>query len=111
MQRVQQQQARLVLSAVTEAEVLVRPLERGDDEALERIGDLFSEDGIRVVPIDRQIARRAARLRAMHRPLRLPDAMIVATALECGCDMVLGNDAEWSKLRDVPFVRLDDIIR
>jgi predicted nucleic acid-binding protein len=39
-------------------------------------------DGLRieVVPLDRTIARRAAELRAEHAGLRLPDAMVLATA-------------------------------
>jgi predicted nucleic acid-binding protein len=110
-QRVQSRQATMVVSAVTESELLVRPFRDRDAEAIERIADLLSEDGIEVIEVDRAIARRAAQLRAGHMPLRLPDAMIIATALDAGCDLVLGNDGEWSKLKGVPFARLDDIIK
>ena len=110
-QRVQNRQATMILSVVTESELLVRPFRDRDAEAVERIGDLLSEDGIDVVEVSRGIARRAALLRANHGALRLPDATIIATAIDAGCDLIVGNDAEWSKLKDVPFARLDDIIK
>ncbi len=87
----------------------------GNEEAIERIADLLSEDGIEVVEVDRAIARRAASLRAMAKrsgraPLKLPDAMIVATALDTRCELIVGNDKEWKKLEGLPFLFLDDII-
>ncbi len=100
----------MVVSAVSESEILVRPMRDKNADAIERIADLLSEDGIQVVEVDRAIARRAALLRAGHKPLRLPDAMIIATALDAGCDAIVGNDHEWSKLKGIPFVCLDDII-
>ncbi len=110
-QRVQARQTALIVSVVSESELLVRPYQRRDEEAIERIGDLLSEDGIRVVGLERNIARRAAELRAIYGTLRLPDATIIATALETECDLVLGNDEKWLKLRDVPYAHLNDIIR
>lgn len=101
----------MFLSVVTESELLVRPYRDNDAEAIERIADLLSEDGIEVVEVDRAIARRAAMLRAGHAALRLPDATIIATALESRCDLIVGNDAEWAKLRGVPFARLDDVVK
>ena len=47
-----------------------------------------------VVPIDRRIAAKAARLRARHgRALRLPDALVLATADVLRADRVLTTDA------------------
>lgn len=110
LERVQAKQATLIVSAISESELVVRPMRDENAEAVERIADFLSEDGVRVVEVDRMIARRAAQLRAGHRPLKLPDAMIIATALDTGCDLILGNDYEWKKLRGIPFVLLDDVI-
>lgn len=87
--------------------MLVRPQREGDVEAIERIADLLSEDGISVVPFDRPAARAAASLRA-HHGLKLPDAIIVATALEAGCDVIVGNDNRWHRIKDIAYVHLDD---
>jgi predicted nucleic acid-binding protein len=107
--RVQQGQARFIVSAITEAELLVRPQRDEDAGAIERIADLLSEDGILVVPISRTIARHAAELRGRHR-LGLADAIIVATAVETGCEAIVGNDGAWRRLIEVPYVHLDEVI-
>ena len=100
----------VIVSVVTEAELLVRPERDGNEFAIERIGDLLSEEGIYVVGVDRKIARRAAQLRARVR-MALADAIIVATAIETGCDAVVTNDGEWSKkVSEVPIIHLDDIV-
>jgi predicted nucleic acid-binding protein len=52
-----------------------------------------------VQPITRSIARAAAQLRATHGTrLRLPDALVVATALDLGADHVLPTDRRWPKV-------------
>jgi predicted nucleic acid-binding protein len=75
----------LLMAASVYAEILVRPLQRGTDDAVETFIDAI---GARIVPMDRAIARRAAQLRAAHRALRLPDAISLATALIAGADFV-----------------------
>ena len=108
--RIQAGDLSVIVSAITEAELLVRPERDENEMAKERIADLLSENGVYVVSMDRKIARRAAALRGRTR-FKLADAIIVATAVETGCDAIVGNDGEWSrKLLDIPFVRLDDLI-
>jgi predicted nucleic acid-binding protein len=107
--RVQGGELSLIVSVITEAELLVRPERQQDELARERIADLLSEDGIYVVSVDRRIARRAAALRG-RAGLKLADAIIVATAIETGCEAVVSNDGEWGKKQiGIPFVSLDDI--
>jgi predicted nucleic acid-binding protein len=67
----------LLVGATVYAETLVRPLQQGTDATVDAFLD---EAGISVIPVDRGIARRAARLRAQHSSLRLPDAISLATA-------------------------------
>ncbi len=75
----------LLIAASVYAEILVRPLQRGSDHTV----DAFIEAiGATIVPIDRDIARRAAQLRGAHRALRLPDAISLATALVVGAEFV-----------------------
>lgn len=108
--RVQRRECNVVVSAITEAEMLVRPNQRADLGAIERISGLLSEDGIQVSPMDRRTARRAALLRALH-DFALPDAIIIATAIEMGCEAIVGNDAKWRRLAEIPYVHLGDVIK
>jgi predicted nucleic acid-binding protein len=88
----------LVLPASAYAECLVAPLRRGP-EAATIVDDLLDALPARVVPITRVTARAAAELRARHgRVLRLPDALVVATALDLRADRLLTTDARWPAL-------------
>ena len=58
----------------------------------------------RVEPASRSIAAAAAVLRAEHGPsLRLPDALVVATAAVLEADRVITTDLRWPPLT-VPVV-------
>jgi uncharacterized protein len=75
----------LLLSASAYAETIVRPLQLGTDATVD---EFLNAAAIKVAPVDRAIAHRAARLRAEHRSLRLPDAMSLATALSTGATLL-----------------------
>ena len=75
----------LLIAASVYAEILVRPLQRGSDHTVDAF---INAIGAKIVPIDRDIARRAAQLRGSHRALRLPDAISLATALVTGAEFV-----------------------
>src|SRR5206468_3884037 len=63
----------LVLPSSAYAEVLVDPWRRGPD-AVAVVKRFVTDLGIRIAPLTEQVAELAARLRAHHRALRLPDA-------------------------------------
>jgi predicted nucleic acid-binding protein len=67
----------LLIGATVYAEVIVRPLQDGTEATVDGFLDAA---GVRLVPVDRTIARTAARLRADHPSVRLPDALSLATA-------------------------------
>ena len=107
--RVRDGHAIMLISAISEAELLVRPVRDGNEQAVEKIEDFLSEDGIYVVDVSRGIARRAARLRPVNK-ISIADAVIMATAVETGSDLLVGNDKRWVGLPGIPFVRLDDVV-
>jgi predicted nucleic acid-binding protein len=110
-----QGQAGIIASVITESELLVRPEREGKQEAIERIRDLLSEDGIYVAEVNRRIGRRAATIRAAAlragAGFKLPDAIIIATAIETGCDVIVSRDGGWRRITEIPIVNLDDAIK
>mgnify|MGYP002638056705 CR=1 FL=1 len=104
----------VVVSAVTEAELLVAPLRRLDPlSSCAPVHDLLNgPPALDVQPVTRQIARRAAELRARWN-LRLADALIAATAAETGCTTLLGNDLQFRRLEveGLAYHHLDDLAR
>jgi predicted nucleic acid-binding protein len=85
----------LKLPASAYSESLVGPARRGRMRAAKNaIASLL----IDVVPITDRIAEDAAELRARHRRLRLPDALVVATGSALSADRILTGDAAWRRL-------------
>lgn len=86
---------RLVVPASAYAEILVAPLRQ--NAASGDVVDRFLEAlPASVEPATREIAHRAAELRASHGSrLRLPDALVVATAIALDASRVLTTDAGW----------------
>lgn len=85
----------LAVPASAYAEVLVGPWRQGAAAAA-KVDEFLAALPARVVPVTREIAAAAARLRAQHGTrLRLPDALVVATAVELGAALLLTTDAGW----------------
>jgi predicted nucleic acid-binding protein len=93
---------RLEVAASAFAETLVAPASRGE-AAVAVVHGLRLRLPVHVVPLDVEIAAAAARLRARHRALRLPDALVVATASVAGADRLVTTDRRWPAARSLGF--------
>jgi predicted nucleic acid-binding protein len=86
---------RATLSAVSVAEMLVRPFEAGPAALGTVEAFLLHFPNLTIAAVDYAIAREAARLSA-RTSLKTPDALIIATALGAGISIVVANDAKWA---------------
>ena len=89
---------RLLLAASVYAEILVHRSKPAVDKAID---EFLTAIGAEVIAIDRDIARRAAELRASHSSLRLPDALSSTTALATGANL-LTLDQRLAKIASRP---------
>jgi predicted nucleic acid-binding protein len=89
---------RLAMAASAYAECLVGPQRRGP-RAVAVVDDLVERLPIEIVELEREIARTAASLRARHTQLRLPDALVIATAIKESVDELLTTDRKWPTAR------------
>ena len=85
---------RLAMAASAFAECLVGPARRGD-RAVGIVSALRERLPIEIVAVDLTTAVTAARLSARHRVLRLPDALVLATASEAHADRLVTTDRRW----------------
>ena len=85
---------RLVLPASALAEVLVGPARRGPD-AVAAVHGLVGRLPIEIAPLDADLAGVAAGLRAGPRSLKLPDALVIATAAHLEADHLVTTDRWW----------------
>ncbi len=85
---------RLAMAASAIAECLVGPARHGE-RAVASVLDLCRRLPIEIVDLDGDIAAEAARLRARHGSMRLPDALAIATASVTGADHLVTTDRRW----------------
>lgn len=83
----------LFVSLVTYMEVFGYPFANQAEEVL--INTLF--DSLQCLPITQAIADRVVAYRKLRR-IKLPDAIILATACEYGCQLVTRNADDFSEL-------------
>jgi predicted nucleic acid-binding protein len=88
----------LVASVISYAEVMTGvSLGHHSEAAVNGFFDVLVRE---LLPVDRAVAARAAVLRGARRSLRMPDALILATAdLDDEIEAVLCADRDWPKVR------------
>jgi predicted nucleic acid-binding protein len=91
------QHEELLVPTSAYAEILVAPYRIGD-EAVSEIEAFLSDFSVRLQAITAEVARAAAQLRSSWRGLRLPDALVLATADELEADIVLTGDESWARI-------------
>jgi predicted nucleic acid-binding protein len=91
---------RLLASVVTYAEVLIGARLGHHDEG--QVAGFFTALMSAVLPVDVAVADRAADLRAGFKALRMPDALILATAdLEEDVELIVTGDKQMAKVSGV----------
>jgi predicted nucleic acid-binding protein len=101
--RMSERRDELLTSAITLAEVLVKPLAAGDTAWADRYEKMLDTPGVSVLPFDRACARVYARLR-QDPSLKPPDAIQLACASSAHCDLFITNDDRLSR-RIVPGIQ------
>ena len=81
----------LLTSTLTLGEVLVKPMERGDEELARKYEEAITTTAV-MLPLDVKAARIYAAVRS-DRSLRAPDAIQLACAAAAGVDLFITNDA------------------
>ena len=94
-QRMLERGDHLFTSSLTLGEVLVRPLESGNDELASQYYDALSTAAI-VLPFGDAAAKRYAAIRR-DRTIRPPDAIQLACASQIEVDLFITNDERLSK--------------
>ena len=84
-----------VISMVSVAEVLVRPLRAGPPPEYQHFLDFVERfPNLRTLPVDLAMAHEAASIRATYN-LSMPDSFIVATAIVAQVGHIVTNDERW----------------
>jgi predicted nucleic acid-binding protein len=87
----------LVIPSTVYAEILVAPFRRGT-EAVAEVEAFLADFAVHIEEVSPAIARAAAQLRSESRSLRLPDAVVLATADQLEVERVVTGDESWARV-------------
>ncbi len=94
-ERMKERSDELLTSTLTVGEILVRPLEAGDEQLAEQYEHVLAAAAT-ILPFDGLAAREFASIRR-DRTIRPPDAIQLACAAVAGVDLFITNDQRLSR--------------
>ena len=97
-----------VASVLTFSECAVLPYREGNWAALDQVKLMFQMPNLIVYPMDEIVAEEAARVRGAYN-VKMPDAIIAATAIVHRADVLLTNDRTLAAIKEIQVVRLGDL--
>lgn len=99
-----------ITSILTLLEVSVKPIEDSRDDLLKEYSDkLLYDNKLTTLMIERDVAIKAAELRAKYR-LRTPDAIQIATSIIGKAGAFITNDIDLKKVKEIEVLILDDFL-
>ncbi len=90
----------LSTSRLSRLECRVLPLRSGQTVLVAQYDEFFLRRSLNVVDIGCSVIDRATDLRVRY-GLKTPDAIHVATAMECGADLILTGDRDMMRFKDI----------
>ena len=97
-----------ITSTITLLEVLVLPIREGNSVLIREYKSILLHSNFRLIPLTRDIAEKAAEMRAVYN-LRTPDSVQIATAILNNADLLIANDKKWKRITEINIVILDEI--
>jgi predicted nucleic acid-binding protein len=96
-------------SVITIAEVLPKPVERGDEKLVRKFAEFLKHGrNLTVIEISEGIAEAAGRLRGRYPFLKTVDAIQLAAALDVGAEAFLTNDMKLQQFNELKVLILRD---
>jgi len=110
LERVQDGHLTGCVSTLSLAEVLVKPLERGLDGLADLYRVVFHEmPNLEMVPVDKEVASRAASLRASH-GFGMGDSIVLACALQAGTSAFITDKNIKAEVKGLKVLALEDYL-
>lgn len=94
----------MVTSTVTITEYLVLPYRTNNLVKIKNFADFIRDTNIFVMPISREIAELAAKLRAENSTLKSMDVLQLATAIHTQCEVLITNDKKLAQNKQIKCI-------
>lgn len=99
----------IITSTITVEEYLVYPYSSQKTELIENFDRFLKYMNINVIPIDGEIARQGAEIRAKYKSFKAMDALQIATAIKSGCDVFFTNDKQLKQEKELPCITMENL--
>lgn len=100
---------KLITSVITLEEYLVFPYKINEPHYIEMFDKLLEVLSFNIVEINREIAEKAAQIRAEYKFFKSMDALQLATACLAGCDLFLTNDKQLRQFKEIKCITVEDL--
>ena len=98
-------------SVITLAEVLPKPIERGDEKLARRFAEFLKHGrNLTMIEVSEGTAETAGKLRGHYPFLKTVDAIQLAAALDVGAGAFLTNDVKLQQINELKVLVLEDYL-
>ena len=98
-----------VSSVITIEEYLVFPYKIHSQEYIDLFEKLIDTLGMEIVAIDKEIAKKAAKIRSQYKSFKAMDALQLAVASLSDCDLFLTNDNQLRQFKEITCITMDEL--
>ena len=98
-----------ITSVVTVTEYLTYPYQQNNMKLIHAFKAFVDGMDIEIKSIDKEIAERAAQIRAEYKFFKTMDSLQLATACLSGCDMFLTNDKQLKQFKEIKCITVDEV--
>ena len=102
-------ESQMITSTITCTEYLTYPYRTGNTEKIDAFYEFLSDCDIPMCPIDVDIAKKAAQIRAEYKDFKAMDCLQLATACVQKCDLFLTNDKQLRQFKEIKCVTMDEL--
>lgn len=98
-----------ITSYITYIELITKPKQLGREDLLAKYREFFTNsDNLSLYPLNLIVSEKTADIRANY-GFKTPDAIQLATAFICGADLIITNDKELKKYKEISVHVLADL--
>ncbi len=100
---------KFMTSVITMEEYFVFPYRNKEYSFIDMFNRLVATTNMEIVEISREIAKKAAQIRAEYKGIKAMDALQLAAARLSKCDLFLTNDKQLRRFKEIKCITVDEL--
>ncbi len=100
---------KFVSSVITMEEYFVYPYRNKEYSFIDMFDRLVKTTNMEIIEISREIAKKAAQIRAEYKGFKAMDALQLAAACLSGCELFLTNDKQLRQFKEIKCLTVEEL--